>query len=125
MSSDKKIPSDEEFAKASAALRKRSRGLDQVRDRILERFQTSGKLYEFFILDSSEYSFRAYVFYRWERQIKKAEESGLAVEIKNTILHELKNVGRGDGETIHLEVEFDSHESIEQNYDGDYYSRLH
>ena len=125
MSSDKNTPSDKDFAKASAALRNRSRGLSQVRDRILERFQTSGKLHEFFILDSSEYSFRAYVFYRWERQIKKAEESGLAIKIKNSILHELKNVGRGDGETIHLEIEFDSHENVEQNYDGDYYSRLH
>jgi hypothetical protein len=125
VSSDKNIPSDEDFAKASAALRKRSRGLSQVRDRILERFQTSGKLHEFFILDSSEKSFTAYVFYRWERQIKKAEESGLAIKIKNAIFHELRNAGRGDRETIQLEIEFDSHESVEQYYDGDYYSRLH
>jgi len=125
VSSDKNIPSDEDFARASAALRKRSRGLSQVRDRILERFQSSGKLHEFFILDSSEKSFRAYVFYRWERQIKKAEESGLAIKIENAVFHELKNVGRGDRNTIHLEIEFDSHESVEQNYHGDYYSRLH
>ncbi len=125
MSSNKNIPSDEDFAKASAALGKRSRGLSQVRDRILKRFQSGGKLREFFILDSSEKSFRVYVFYRWERQIKEAEESGLAIKIENAVFHELQSVGRGDRNKIHLDFEFDSHESVEQNYDGDYYSRLH
>ena len=124
MSSNKDIPSDEDFAKASAALSKRSRGLSQVGDRILEQFQTSGKLHEFFIFDSSENSFKAYVFYRWKRQVKKAEESGLAIKIKDAIFHELKNVGRGDRETVQLEIEYDSHESVEQHYASDYYSRL-
>ena len=124
MTSNKRIPSDEDFARASAVLKKRSRGLSQVRDKILECFQNSGELHEFFILDSSEKSFRAYVFYRWERQIKKAEESGLAIKIKNAIFNELQNFGRGSRETIQLEIEFDSHENVEKNYDGDYYCRL-
>ncbi len=124
MSNNRKIPSDEDFARASAALRNRSRGLSQVRDKILASFQGSGELHEFFILDSSEKSFRAYVFYRWERQIKEAEKSGLAHKIKNAVFDELEEVRRGNRSAIHVDFEFDSHESVEKNYDGDYYSRL-
>jgi hypothetical protein len=122
--SNKNIPSDEEFAKASATLAKRSRGLSQVRDRILARFQGTGELHEFFVLDCSERSFRAFVFYRWERQIEEAERSGLEARIRNAVFNELENVGRGDRRAIQVDFEFDSHDNVERNYGGNYYNRL-
>jgi len=121
---EKSIPSDEDFARASTALKKRSRGLSQVRDKILARFQDAGVLHEFFILDCSELSFRAYVFYRWKRQLEEAEESGLADEIRKTVFEELEGAGRGDRRSVQVDFEFDSHEHVEQEYGGDYYNRL-
>lgn len=120
----KGIPSDADFARASAAMRKRSKGLSNVRDRIKIRFFNRKEFYEFFIIDCFENSFRAYVFYRLNSQILVAEKSGLSSEIINAVYEEIETVGRGDRKTIKVEFEFDSNENIEENYEGDYYMRL-
>lgn len=119
-----KIPSDEDFARASAALKKQSRGLSRVRDKILNRFHGDGNLYEFFIMDCSEKSFRAYVFYQWDRQIEQNEISGFSAKIVEAVFAELEQAGRGGRGEVQVDFEFDSHESVEQNYEGDYYNRL-
>lgn len=119
------IPSDADFARASSALKRRSRGLSEVREKILAKFQRAGELHEFFILDSSDMSFRAYIFYRWDRQIAEADNSGLAARIKNAIFDALEEVGRGRRDAIHVDFEFDSHENVERNYESNYYNRLH
>ncbi|MEO8410936.1 MAG: hypothetical protein ABI478_10225 [Propionivibrio sp.] len=119
---NKNIPSDEDFARASAALKSRSRGLSEVRDRVISRFREA--LHEFFILDCSEMSFRAYVFYHWKRQVDEAKVSGLASQIREAVFEELENAGRGNRSTVQIEFEFDSHESVEREFNGDYYSRL-
>lgn len=121
----KNIPTNEDFARASMALKKRSRGLSQVRDKILERFRGEDGLYEFFILDCSQESFRAYVFYRWDRQIEECELSGLSAKIINAVFDELERIGRGKRSEVEVYFEFDSHEAVEQSYDGNYYNRLH
>lgn len=119
------IPSDEDFARASAVLKHRSRGLSEVSEKILARFKTGGEIHEFFILDGSEHSFGAYVFYPTDADIVKAAESGLESRIKDAVFEELENVGRGNRNTVEVEFEFDSHENVERNYEGDYYNRLH
>lgn len=121
----KNVPSEDEFAKASAAIRNRSRGLSEVRDKVLSLFKHSGELYEFFILDSSENTFRAYVFYRWDRQIEESVLSGLADKIKSTVFTSLEQIGRGSMNSIKVDFEFDSHETVERNFGGNYYNRLH
>ena len=118
------IPSEEDFRRAEIADRERHRGLSEVRDYILNRFSKDG-VHETFILFSPEKdTFGAFVFYRWDRQIEEAEESGLASQIKDVVFDELENVGRGNRNTIRVDFEFDSHENVEQNYEGDYYNRL-
>ncbi len=118
------IPSDEDFARASAALSRRSRGLSQVSERILNLFRKSDDIYEFFIMDCSDTSFRASVFFRWNLQIKEANDSGLSARIINAVYAELESVGRGARSAIKVEFEFDSHENVELNYEGDYFLRL-
>ena len=119
------IPSEEDFARASAAIRRRSRGLSDVRERILEQFKPSGAIHEFFILDCSEHSFRAYVFYPQDKDIQEAETSGLETQIRDAVFDELENVGRGDRSAVQVEFELDSHESVERSFEGNYYNRLH
>jgi len=95
-----------------------------VRSRILERFQAAG-LHEAFVLYSpAKDIFVAHLFYRRNSQINEAEASGLTAQIKHNIVEELVRVGRGNCETIKVNFEFDSHENVEANYEGDYYLRL-
>ena len=116
-------PSDEEFARASAALRCRARGLSEARTRLLERFKEKG-LREIFIMDRAEYKFHAFVFYETNAQIQEAAASGLSREITLALHDELEAVGRGSCDENQVAVEFDSQENVEANYEGDYYLRL-
>nr|VFK06722.1 MAG: hypothetical protein BECKLPF1236B_GA0070989_100216 [Candidatus Kentron sp. LPFa] len=119
------ILSEEDFARARAAMRERDQGLSEVRTKILERFQGEG-LHEAFILYSpANVLFVAYLFYLCNDQIKKADESGLASRIKQAVIEELGCVGRGNRDTIKIDFEFDSHENVEANFEGNYYNRLH
>lgn len=118
------IPTEEEFARASAALERRSRGLSQIRDNILCNYAQKYKLHEFFILDSTETSFGAYVFFKKEKDIKNAEEKCLIEEIKTIIYTQLENSGRGDRDKITVIFEFDSHENVRRKFGGDYFNRL-
>lgn len=122
--SKSKIPTEEEFARASAALESGSRGLSQIRENILCNYAQKYKLHEFFIFDSTETSFRAYVFFKKEKDVRNAKSKGLAEEIKSMVYRELKDANRGVRGNIDLFVEFDSHENIEDNFDGDYFDRL-
>jgi hypothetical protein len=117
-----KIPTDEEFARASAAMKYRLRGLSAVRDKILSRFH--GVLHEFFIWDCSETSFIANVFFPLEQQIGESKQSGLVSQIKEAVFEEMENVGRGNRNTIEIEFDFDSHERVERAFNGNYFDRL-
>lgn len=106
-------------------MQKNDQGLSEVRDNILARFRNVG-LHEFILLHSPKTnSFGAYVFYRSDEQISDAESSGLSLEIQNSVLDELENVGRGNRDKIQVNFEFDSHEGVERMHGGDYYARLH
>ena len=118
------IPSEEDFARARAAMRENDRGLSEVRSRILISFQEAG-LHEVFVFYSPANDlFVAHIFYRRNDQIKEADESGLTSRIKQAVVEELERVGRGNPDTIKIEFEFDSHENVEANFEGDYYLRL-
>ena len=120
----KNIPSAREFAMASASLRNHSRGLSEIRENILNYFKDEQFLHEFFIWDCSDKSFVVYVFYHLNKQIQEAENNGLSTRIEEQVYEELDNAGRGKRESIRIKFEFDSHENVELNYGGDYYSRL-
>lgn len=123
--SDKTIPSKEDFARAKAAMRRNDQGLSHVRAQVLERFKGKG-LHELFVLYSPRSrSFGAYVFYRWDREVDEAARSGLAQDIKSAVLVELEKVGSGNNGLVHVDFEFDSHESVERDYEGNYFNRLH
>lgn len=118
------IPSEEDFARARAAMRDRDRGLSEVRSRILERYNLAG-LHEAFVLYSpAKELFVAHMFYRTNSQIGTAEASGVTSQIKNDIVEELVRVGRGSRETIKINFEVDSHENVAANFEGDYFLRL-
>ena len=120
---EKWIPSEEDFARASAAMKQRMRGLSEVKDRIKSQFEDSGVLDELFISSQSETSFTAIVFLNKDDDIAEAEQSGLTAKIKDAVYGELGKVGRGDRNAIEVAFEFDSYENVRRNY-GNYYNRI-
>ena len=122
--SKNRIPSKEDFARAKAAMRKDDQGLSEVREKVLARFKNKG-VHEFIVLYSRKAeSFGAYVFYDVDSQIDQSVKTGLSKEIEEAVFKELERVGRGSKEKIKVNFEYDSHENVIQNYEGDYYSRL-
>ena len=118
------IPTEEEFARASAALERGSRGLSQIKENILCDYSQKYKLREFFIFDSTETSFRAYIFFEKEKDVSTAKAKGLLDEIKSIVYAELESVERGTRDKLNLAFEFDSHENVENKFDGNYFDRL-
>ena len=118
------IPTPEDFARARAAMKESDRGLSEVRERISQRFQGS-ELHETFVLYSPVNAlFVVYVFYQRNEQIEAAKKSGLSSKIQQAVIEELENVGRGKRDTLKVDFQFDSHENVEANFEGDYYLRL-
>ena len=119
-----KIPTEEELEHASDVIAENIRGLDEVCDKILKRFKKDG-IHEIYLFYSRTHdTFGAYIFYRWDRQIKEASQSGLSDQIVTEIHEELEKIGRGSRKNIKVNFEFDSHENVEKNYEGDYLLRL-
>lgn len=122
--SSNSIPTEEDFARARAKMRERERGLSEVRSRIVERFQREGLHEAFVFYSQSNDLFVAYLFYQRNEQIEAAEKSGLSAKIRQAVLEDLEQVGRGKQDAIKVNFEFDSHENVEANFEGDYYLRL-
>jgi hypothetical protein len=105
-------------------MRERDHGLSEVRSRVVDLFKDEG-LHEAFVFYSpANELFVVYLFYRLNDEIPAAEKSGLSAKIKQMVIEELERVGRGNRDTIKVEFEFDSHENVEANFEGDYYLRL-
>jgi len=118
------IPSAEDFKRAKAADRARNRGLSEASEIILKQFDKQGVHECFMFYSPANNSFGAYIFYRWNFQIDAAEKFGLSSRIKEAVYSALEQVDRGDRNSINLNIEFDSHENVEKNYEGDYFLRL-
>ena len=122
--SQNNIPSEEDFARAKALMAERNAGFDEVSENIKERFGRD-KIHRVFMFYSPETdTFYARIFFLKDDQIEEAKKSGLAAQIEDAVYKALEDVGRGDRDTIEVVFEFDSHENVEKNYDGDYYDRL-
>lgn len=118
------IPSKEDFLRAKAAMKKDDHGLNKIRDMILDRFKGKN-VHEFMMFYSRKTdSFGAYIFYDMDSQIDDAVETQLAKEIEDAVYEGLEIVGRGTKENVKVKFEFDSHENVVRNYEGDYYNRL-
>jgi hypothetical protein len=122
--SKSKIPTAEEFERASKMMEERARNLDQVRDRVLEHFRSRCPLHEFFILDQRDVDFRAYVFFEQTRDIAAMKQAGVERQIIDFVHAELERVGRGRRDEINVAFEFDSHERVQAKFGGNYFNRL-
>lgn len=121
---ESEMPSVEEFARASRLMKKRSHGLDEVREAVLARFSGITPLHSFHILSQGDMVVRAYIFFEWEKNIEECQCKGVSKEIMDYISSELKRVGGGAKADVKVEFEIDSYENVKKNFNGDFYLRL-
>lgn len=119
-----RIPSDEDFARASRHMEERSRKLDKVREKVIKHFEKISPLHDFYLIDQRDVDFRAYVFFKENKDIKSCESSGILQTLMDFVYTELELAGRGKREDITVAFEFDSDENVTANFGGDYFLRL-
>lgn len=119
-----KIPSDEDFARADRLDRERSRNLDRVSRNVKDHFGEICPLHNFYILPQRDNEFRAYVFFKEDKDIPACESSGVVQDFINFVYAELERAGRGKRGDITVAFEFDSDENVTANFEGDYFLRL-
>lgn len=118
------IPTEEDFARASRLARERSRNLDKVSEAVGRRFMSIAPLYNVYILNQRDVDFRAYVFFNKDKDINACKSSGVIRDLIDFVYDELERAGRGKRGEITVGFEFDSHENVLANYEGDYLLRL-
>lgn len=119
-----KIPSDEDFARASKYMDEQSRNLDKVRNKVIQNFKNICPLHDFYLLDQIDVDFRAYVFFEKEKDIQEFKNNGIIKNIIDFVYSELELADRGKREEITVAFEFDSDENVTANFGGDYFIRL-
>jgi hypothetical protein len=68
--------------------------------------------------------FRAYVFFQRDSDVAVAQQNGLADQIVDFVYEALERVGRGRRSEIKVAFEFDSHERVVTQFEGNYWLRL-
>lgn len=120
----KKIPSEEDFARAKKFMADRYRNLDAVETAVKQRFKVRCPLHNVYLLAQEDVDFRAYVFFETDADVSACKADGTTKALEDAFYDELARYGRGERSKIVVAFEWDSHENVEKNYDGDYLSRL-
>jgi hypothetical protein len=120
------IPSDEEIARADMHMKELDLNIDQAEENILLYFMNicPEHCYKFYLLAERTRQFRAYVFYKTNKDVAAHNADGISKKLEDYVYAELERQGRGKRENITLEFEFDSDENIKRKFNGNYYNRL-
>ncbi len=110
--------------RADAADRHDYRGLREVTDNVHQSFKGRGGFFKINPFVHEDDEFHVFVFFNLDRNIEAAHESGLLAEIEDAIYEELEKVGRGTRDEISVQLEVDSDENVQRNYNGSYFNRL-
>lgn len=122
----KNIPSDEEFAKADEYMEKLDSNIKKVNENSLQYFNKICPIHshDFYLIAEENTKFRAYIFYKNDKDIQANEDNGVSKKIEKFVYKELERQGRGQKGQLSVVFEFDSDENVNSNYDGDYYLRM-
>lgn len=118
------IPSDEDVARADRLAEERSRNLDKVADAVKRKFANVCPLHNIYILPQRDVNFRAYIFLEKDMDLESCERSGVKQRMMDCVFTELELAGRGKRSDTTVAFEWDSHENVLTNFEGDYFLRL-
>jgi hypothetical protein len=122
--SEYKIPSDEDFERADKWMEEQDRHLSQVCERVKSLFKSKCRLHNIYLLWQRDVDFRTYVFFKKNSDLEACKSNGIVTSIESAVYDELERFGRGKRGEIEVAFEYDSHENVTKNYDGDYLLRL-
>ena len=119
-----RIPSEEDFDRASKMMEKRFLNLEMVRENVKRQFGNGCRLFDFRILPQRENEFRAYIFFNSDKDVEDCATNGIYERIQRSVFEELDRAGRGKKDEITVDFEIDSHENVNAKYQGNYFLRL-
>ena len=117
-----KIPSKEEFERASRLRAHRDRNWNEITTAAKAALAPIFDLHEFAIFPN-DCSFAAILFFKTEEGARAAADSDAATRAREVLLDVIRPFRRECPE-IEISIELDSHESVQANYHGSYFFRL-
>jgi len=117
------IPSEEEFAHASAALSRINKLFAEVRDAVLRSFSSKAPLHDLYFFGHPEKKCQVHVFYDTERDIDVCHTNGIAKQLEDAIREELQ-VRSPDPGRFEITIIHDSHEKVQKVCNGNYLQYL-
>jgi hypothetical protein len=104
----RRIPTDEDFARAEAAMRERDRGLSTIGEIVRARFyKLCPTAYGFYVLWQDDPNFRAYFFVEGRNAVDDFASSDAYTELQDLVYKQLDAVGRGARDEITVEFSVD------------------
>ena len=118
------VPSEADLARAKRKMAERDQNLSQVCEKVKIEFMNNCPLHNVYLLWQRDVDFRAYVFFRKEKDIESCQSDGTTIAIENAVYAELERFGRGKRGEIVVDFQYDSDENVVKKYGGDYLLRL-
>jgi hypothetical protein len=125
MRQERRIPSEQDFARANVKMEESMRDLDKVRASIIERFSPLCRLHNVYVLPEGDLRFRVLFFLETGKDLREVERTHLNQTIVEFAYEEIERVGRGKSKEVAIAFEFDSDENVKAHFQGDYWFRLH
>lgn len=99
------------------------RYLEQVKQGVLNQLERD-TVHSIYMLALEDDLLDIYVFYKTNDDVRNFHSNGFSQQVTNLIERELDSVGRGKSYGVRTMYEFDSHENVVENFEGNYYLRL-
>ena len=115
----RKVPTEEDFARAHAAMAAELRILATVRDCVMRSFLFHLPLHDILLFPSRKTNYQAYVFYESNADVESCRVSGADEELKYAIAQAFASTS-DTGTAPTVAVEFDSYENVKKKCNGDY-----
>ena len=116
-----KIPSDEDFDRASAAMERMDRFYSEISEDTLTEFTEKAAIHRICIFPDGVADCRVYIFYESDLDIVKSRENGVEEEIKRYISYLMTSRSNAISE---IAFELDSHEKVCKEANGNYLQYL-
>ena len=120
-----KIPTPEDFERATRIDKENNRNLSKVDANVVRHFRWKCKIVLFDIFyEGREFAFRVFVFFKKNSDIEAYRLNGIVQEIEEFVCDELVRQGRGTKGEFKVAFEFDSEENVKTNFGGNYMARM-
>lgn len=115
------IPTDEEFARASALMAARDRKCAKIKKFVFQSLNNRAPLHDVYVFPGPNTGYQVYVFYKHESDIATCRDDGNEQLIKDAILEQCAAISNDLDHAPTVAFTFDSHEQVKKQFNGDYY----